>query len=410
MKDRVSPAVGDSGSDDLRAQLAEAVEREAAVSRILQTISRSSFDLDELLHTVIENAVRLSDADYGNILRYDEANDSYRQIAHYGPIPPGLWELLTRSRFTPERGSLIGRTLLERRPIAIDDVLVDADYRLWDAQRVGGYRTILGVPLLRDGFPVGVIVLNRVEVRPFTPQQIRLVTTFADQAVLAMEQVRLLTTTERQRAELALFVPEVASLLSSDASGALLAAHRRDITAMFCDLRGFTAFAESAEPEEVMGVLHEYHAVVGQLVVATGGTVQHFAGDGILIFYNDPLPVPDHQLVAIGVAVDLQTRFRDLAEAWIRRGHQLGLGIGAASGFATLGRIGFEGRYDYGAVGNVVILASRLSGEANHGEILLNQRLHAAVEEAFETEALESIPLKGFSRPTPIFRAVGRRT
>ncbi|MGH9197212.1 MAG: GAF domain-containing protein, partial [Acidimicrobiia bacterium] len=243
----------------LRRELDEAVERENAVRDVLSTISRSSFDLDRLLQSVIESAVRLSNADFGNILRLEEGTGEYRQIAHHG-LTPEFWEVLTQARFAPERGTLVGRTLLERRPVHVEDVLEDPDYRRWEAQRAGGYRSILGIPMLRDGFPIGVMVLNRREVIPFTDREISLLTTFADQAVLAIEQVRLFQTAERQRAELARFAPEVARMLSSGDAEQLLAGHRREITALFCDLRGFTAFAETAEPEEILGVLREYHS------------------------------------------------------------------------------------------------------------------------------------------------------
>jgi adenylate cyclase len=389
----------------LRRELGEALERESAVRGVLSTISRSSFDLDLLLQTVIESAVRLSNADFGNILRLEEETGLYRQIAQHG-LTPDFWEVLTEARFAPERGTLVGRTLLERRPVHIEDVLEDSEYRLWEAQRVGGYRTILGVPMLRDGFPIGVIVLNRREVIPFTDREISLLTTFADQAVLAIEQVRLFQTAERQRAELARFAPEVAKMLSNG-DEQLLAGHRREITALFCDLRGFTAFAETAEPEEILGVLRQYHSSVGELVVPNAGTVSHFAGDGLLVFFNDPTPVPNHQLVAIYVALHLHERFGELASGWSRRGYQLGLGIGAASGFATLGRIGFEGRYEYGAIGNVATLASRLSDVAKAGETLVSQRLYASVEGVVKAEPVTPLQLKGFSRPTPAFRVVG---
>lgn len=392
--------------ETLRRELDEAVERENAVRDVLSTISRSSFDLDRLLQTVIESAVRLSNADFGNILRLEEGTGEYRQIAHHG-LTPEFWEVLTKARFAPERGTLVGRTLLERRPVHVEDVLEDPDYRMWEAQRAGGYRSILGIPMLRDGFPIGVMVLNRREVIPFTDREISLLTTFADQAVLAIEQVRLFQTAERQRAELARFAPEVARMLSSGDAEQLLAGHRREITALFCDLRGFTAFAETAEPEEILGVLREYHSSVGELVVPNAGTVSHFAGDGLLVFFNDPTPVPNHQLVAIHVAFHLHERFGELASDWGRRGYQLGLGIGGASGFATLGRIGFEGRYEYGAIGNVAILASRLSDVAKAGETLVSQRLYAAVEGFVMAEPVAPLELKGFTRPTPAFRIVG---
>ena len=168
--------------------------------------------------------------------------------------------------------------------------------------------------------------------------------------------------------------------MSSADGEAMLAGHRREITAMFCDLRNFTGFSETAEPEEVLGFLRAYHAAMGRLIVEHEGTLEHFAGDGFMTFFNDPVIQPDHAARAIGMAVAMRDRFAPLSEDWRRRGHVLELGIGIATGYATLGRIGFEGRYDYGAIGNVIILASRLSSEAAPGEILVSQRTYAQAE------------------------------
>jgi adenylate cyclase len=263
--------------------------------------------------------------------------------------------------------------------------------------------------MLREGVPIGAIAVARNEVRPFSDAEIRLIETFADHVVIAIENVRLFQTVEQQRTELARFAPQVADLLSSDEGERLLAGHRREITALFCDLRGFTAFAETAEPEEVLGVLRDYHAAVGELVVANQGTVEHFAGDGLMAFFNDPTAIPEHSLAAVRTAVAVRERFEKLAGAWRKRGYELGLGIGVATGYATLGRIGFEGRYDYGAIGNVAILASRLSDAAGPGEIMLSQRTYAAVEDRVTTEPAEDLRLKGFTRPVVAVRAIGVR-
>ena len=384
----------------------EAAQREAAVSHVLQAMGRSTFDLQEVLDTVIANAVALCHADSGNIVRYDPARGVYRiaTILGFSPAYQALEEAID---YVPERRTLTGRVLLEHRPVQIIDVTADPEYELQDLQETHGFRTLLGVPLLRDGFPVGVFGLGRNEVRAFSDREIGLVSTFADQAALAIENARLFETVERQRTELARFAPQVATMLSSEEGQSLLTGHRREITALFCDLRGFTAFAETAEPEEVLGVLREYHGMVGELVVAHGGTVEHFAGDGLMVFFNDPVPKAEHRSDAIHAALAMRERFATLAERWHRLGYELGLGIGVAVGYATLGRIGFEGRYDYGAVGNVVILASRLSEAAVAGQILVSQRLFAAVEDQFEAEEVDPLALKGFSRPTPVHNVLG---
>lgn len=218
----------------------------------------------------------------------------------------------------------------------------------------------------------------------------------------AAEQAALLETIERQKSELARFLsPQVAALVSSPEGQQLLAGHRREATAVFCDLRGFTAFSDAAEPEEVLGLLREYHAAMGELIVEHGGTLEHFAGDGMMVFFNDPVLQTDHVERAVRMAIAMRSMFDGLAARWAKLGFELGLGVGIATGYATLGRIGFEGRYDYGMVGAAVIVASRLSSAAEAGQILLNPRAHAAVEELVEVERVGELQLKGFARPIP---------
>jgi len=235
------------------------------------------------------------------------------------------------------------------------------------------------------------------------------------EASLAQKRLRdnerdLLATIERQRSQLARFLsPQVAALVSSADGEAMLAGHRREITAMFCDLRNFTGFSESAEPEEVLGFLRAYHATMGTLIVEHEATLEHFAGDGFMTFFNDPVLQPDHAARAIGLAVAMREQFATLSADWRRRGHVLELGIGIATGYATLGRIGFEGRYDYGAIGSAIILASRLSGEAAPGEILVAARTFAEAEgdAVIVAESGGDRTLKGFSRPVPTYLVVG---
>ena len=223
-------------------------------------------------------------------------------------------------------------------------------------------------------------------------------------------QTALTATIERQREELSRFLsPQVAALVSSPQGEQLLAGHRRQITSVFCDLRGFTAFAETAEPEELFGVLRDYHEAMGALIVEHGGTLEHFAGDGIMIFFNDPVLQPDHVERAVRMAVAMRERFADLAVRWRKLGYELAFGVGIAVGYATLGRIGFDGRFDYGAIGNAVILASRLSSEAKGGQILLSQRAFAAVEEVVDAELVGELALKGFSRPVPAVDVIALR-
>ena len=376
----------------------------AALGEVIRAVSNSGFELDDVLKTIIRHAVELSGADFGNILRPDGDGRFYRVVAYHGDVKPAYLDMVSRFDYVPDRGSMIGRTLVERAPVQIVDVLTDREYTAWEIQKAGGYRTLLGIPMLRGEDIVGVFVVSRYEPRAFSDGQITMLSTFADQAVLAIDNLRLFQTIQSQRTELARFAPQAAELIATEAGVELLAGHRRETTALFADLRGFTAFAEAAEPEEVLGVLREYHAAVGEIVVGSGGTVEHFAGDGLMAFFNDPRKLDDHQHIAVASAVRIRDRFVELAAGWSKRGYELGVGIGLAVGFATLGRIGFEGRFDYGAVGNVVILASRLSDVAAPGEILLSQRLNAAVEGSVATEALPEKSLKGFSKPVPVFR------
>jgi class 3 adenylate cyclase len=218
------------------------------------------------------------------------------------------------------------------------------------------------------------------------------------------EERELRDTIERQRSQLARFLsPQVAALVESADGEALLAGHRREITAMFCDLRNFTVFSETAEPEEVLGFLRAYHAAMGALIVEYEGTLEHFAGDGFMTFFNDPVLQDDHATRACALAVAMRETFASVSEAWRKRGHTLQIGIGIATGYATLGRIGFEGRYDYGAIGNAIILAARLSGEAAPNEILVTQRTYGQAEEAVVAQPAGERTLKGYSRPVAAY-------
>jgi class 3 adenylate cyclase len=199
------------------------------------------------------------------------------------------------------------------------------------------------------------------------------------------------------------FSPQLAEAIVSGGAEDPLKSHRRDITVVFLDLRGFTAFAETAEPEEVMGVLREYHAEMGKLILAWEGTLERFTGDGMMIFFNDPVQVPDPAERAVRMAAAMRERVAELAVGWKKTGFDLDFGIGIAHGYATLGAIGFEGRVDYGAIGTVTNLAARLCAEAKPGQVLLAQRVLTAVEGLVEAEAVGEISLKGISRPMKVF-------
>ena len=201
--------------------------------------------------------------------------------------------------------------------------------------------------------------------------------------------------------------PQLVDLVLDSGDEGFLHSHRREIVVVFCDLRGFTPFAETSEPEEVMGVLREYHEALGTLIFAHGGTLERFTGDGLMVFFNDPIPCDDAPQRAVRMAVAMRSRVAQLQEDWRRRGHNLGFGVGIAQGHATLGRIGFEGRSDYAAIGSVTNVAARLCDEAQPGQILISQRVHAAAEDLISADALGDLSLRGFSRPMRAYNVAG---
>ena len=206
------------------------------------------------------------------------------------------------------------------------------------------------------------------------------------------------------------FAPAVADAILTVGEKSILSPHRREICYVFVDLRGFTAFTDTAEPEEVEAVLHEYHGTMGALVMEFEGTVDRFAGDGILVFFNDPLPIPDAGRRAAGMALRMQEAFHPLRSRWSKLGYDLDLGIGIAQGFATLGAFGFEGRFDYSAIGGVVNLAHRLCNKASAGEVLIDRKVRAALDDDAEVDTLTPLTLKGYIHPVPAFRLRGPAT
>jgi adenylate cyclase len=201
--------------------------------------------------------------------------------------------------------------------------------------------------------------------------------------------------------------PQLAELVLSSGDESFLRSHRREITVVCCDLRGFTSFAETVEPEDVTAVLGEYHAALGDLVFRFDGTLERFIGDGMMVLFNDPIECPDAPERAVRMALAMRGRVSELAEGWSRRGYDLDFGVGIAQGHATLGRIGFEGRWDYTAIGSVTNLAARLCAQAERRQILISQRVYAAIEDIVVVDAVGELSLRGFSRPTRAYNVVG---
>jgi len=411
-------------------ELQTRLEREAATSEILQVISQSRADDRPVFNAILENAQQLCGAPYGNLNMVTEDGARLEIVADgiepFEPFRPGWsWPI--------ESGLLVARTVRECKVLQLEDAALDPLYAQGDKDRVtvveAGVRTVLTVPLISGGRGVGSIGLYRREKRPFTPDEIALVQGFAAQAVIAIENVRqfkaLAARTEEVQAlnaslearveaqvgeiermgRLKRFLsPQVAETVVSSGDEKMLSSHRALIGVLFCDIRGFTAFCETAEPEETIEVLQTYHEEMGQLIADHGAGVDHRSGDGIMVIFNDPLPCDDPAGDAVRLALAMRDRMAALCAGWRKLGHRLGFGTGITLGYATVGMVGSAGRFEYTASGTAVNLAARLCDEASDGEILLSTRAYAAVEDDFEAEAHGALNLKGIQAPVEVYR------
>jgi class 3 adenylate cyclase len=392
----------ENAGTDAERELGALREQQEAISGVLRALARSTA-LQPVLDEVGEACRRLCEADHSAIWLLE--GDLLVSVVHQLGGEAGAYD---REHPHPlDRTTAAGRTAVTRKPVHIPDVDADPEYTYAGPRR---YRSMLGAPIFLDDELIGVVVVVREEPRPFSEDDIALLQTFSDQAAIAIANARLLETVERQRAELSRFLsPQVAALVTSPDGKRLLAGHRAYVVVVYFDLRGFTAFAETAEPEELIDIVQEYHGEAGRLVTAHSGTLEHFAGDGLMVFFNDPVLIDEPELQAATLALAMRERIGECAEGWKKRGYDLGLGAGIAVGHATLGRIGFEGRYDYGALGSVTNIAARLSDEAKAGQILLSQRAYAALEQKVEARNVGTVELKGLGRPMDAYELVGLR-
>jgi class 3 adenylate cyclase/HAMP domain-containing protein len=413
--------------------------------KVLEEVGRavsSSLDLNAVLPTVAARALEITHADAVLIYGYDAANHQFNLSEAIGIDRSAEGGHLA----IDEAGSPLGEAAERAEPIAIPNLDAMADHPLRDAAVAAGFHSVLVVPLVDQKGVLGSLVVLRKNAGEFSTNLIGLMKTFAHQSVLAMRNARLFTEVDHKSRELEsahstvrqqadklqeqtdqlkdwnksleervetqlgeierirrlerFLAPQVAQLIaSSDGHEGLLDSHRREVTVVFCDLRGFTAFTESTEPEEAMNVLREYHAALGELIFRYEGTLDRYAGDGVMILFNAPIQFEDHTKRAVKMAVEMRDTIGLLAEKWRNRGHNLGFGIGIALGYATLGQIGFEQRLEYAAIGSVTNLASRLCDEAKANQIVVSRRVYGMVEQWVEGHPIDDLNLKGFNHP-----------
>jgi class 3 adenylate cyclase len=400
----------------------EALEQQTATAEVLGVINSNPGDLAPVFDAILDKAHALCGATVGNLAIYKDG--LFQMLATHG-FPEHIAALM-RHPFPPNPNT---QALLDgaryRQVEDIRAIELSHHYQIMRALvEQTEVRTVLFVPLRKDGSLRGFITANRPEVRLYSEREIALLENFAAQAVIAMENARLLDELRERTNQIVelnrglearvaeqveelgrvgrlkrFLAPQLAELIVSQSNEKILESHRREIVVVFCDLRGYTAFTETAEPEEVLDFLREYHGALGPLVAQFEGTLDQFSGDGIMVFFNDPVPIPDPATRAVNMAVAMREAAGTLTADWRERGRDLGFGAGIAQGYATLGQIGFSERSGYTAIGTVCNVAARLCAEAKDGQILLSQRVNVALRGNVVTEQVGALALKGLTQP-----------